>query len=159
MGRKGGLVFLLPIGLFLSCIQGGRENEPSITDKFSAYLHEAFNEQIPEEEHFYLFTTEKVCALCAGPHFSSFNEFQNILNNQDLSVITDFPCKKRLNSSLSEVCRYDSLGLFNHYSFPKAYLTFYRTKSGEVKSYAFYKQSAKFMEFAQKHGRLMPSDQ
>jgi len=157
MGRKRNLTVLACItGLFLGCNGGGsKKANPSVTVKFKAYLEDAFNEEILEEEHFYLFTTEKVCALCVGNHFSSFKEFQNRLNKKDLTVISDFPCSKRLDSSLIEVCRYDSLGLFNNYSFPKSYLTFYRTKSKMVQSYAFYKQSAKFMEFVEEHDRLL----
>ncbi len=157
MGRKRTLTTYLFIAvLVLGCKGDGSTHiNPSVTVKFEAYLEEAFDENIREEEHFYLFTTEKVCALCVGNHFSSFKEFQNELNKRNLTVISDFPCAKRLDSSLIEVCRYDSLGLFNNYSFPKSYLTFYRTKSKMVQSYAFYKQSSKFMEFVEEHDRLL----
>jgi len=157
MGRKRILTALIFItGLILGCNgDGSNKAYPSVTVKFKAYLEEAFDEEIREEEHFYLFTTEKVCALCVGNHFSSFKEFQNGLNKKGLTVISDFPCAKRLDSSLIEVCRYDSLGLFNNYSFPKSYLTFYRTKSKMVQSYAFYNQTSKFMKFVKEHDRLL----
>jgi len=157
MGRKRTLIALGCIaGLVFGCKSDDSKNaNPSVTVKFKAYLEEAFDENIREEEHFYLFTTERVCALCVGNHFSSFKEFQNGLNKNNLTVISDFPCAKRLDSGLIEVCRYDSLGLFNNYSFPKSYLTFYRTKSKMVQSYAFYNQSSKFMEFVVEHDRLL----
>ena len=127
------------------------EEGPSVSDKFEAYLQEAFSEEIGDEEHFYMFTTETMCALCKGNHFSSFKDFQSKLTPRSMTIISDFPAEKHLDSALVNICRHDSIGLFNHYSFPKSYLTVYRTENGKVDEYAFYKESEKFMEFMQKY--------
>lgn len=154
MGRNGFLTLVCLVLIYGCASEEATSEAPTITKKFKSYLDEAFQEQISEEVHFYLFTTEKVCALCKGSHFSSFTEFQQMLIREKLTIISDFPCETRFDSRLQEVCRYDSLSLFNNYSFPKSYLTIYKTSGGNVDSYAFYKEPEKFMAFLHANGLL-----
>jgi len=138
------------IGCSNSEVKTESEN-PSVTTKFRAYLNEALQSEIGDEEHFYLFTTEKICELCIDSHFTSFDESKEKLKSEKLTIISDFPCEKRFEGDLFQICQYDSLGLFNNYSFPKSYLTLYKTKNGKVDSYVFYKESEKFEVFMQEN--------
>ncbi len=154
MGRSGCVALLLSIAVGCAAPVEPTDREPGVSEKFSAYLLEAFNETIPVEEHFYMFSTDEVCSLCEGDHFASFEDFQGKLVLTNLTVVSDFPCAQRLAPKLHKVCKYDSTSLFNSYSFPKSYLTIYKTSVGKVDSYVLYKEPDKFMWFLEENGLL-----